>query len=495
MKVTTERLENCQVKVIIEMDAADIDKKVRQTARKLSRMYNVPGYRRGKAPYHAVVRVFGREAVQQQALEDFGQDLYEEALEEIEYEPFQVGDLEDVEWEPFRMTVLLPIQPEVELGDYRAVRVPFGPEPVTDEDVARRLENFQDQNTQWVPVDRPAAMGDQVVLDLKGTAGDDLIMSNEEHEMVLGVEPRFPMPGFHDEIVGMSAGEKKTFVLTVPEEDDGADIADQEAEIEVHLHTVREEDRPLLDDELATMVGDYDSLDDLKAAIREEMEMQALQKAESEYLDSVLEAMIEAAVKIEYPDQAVDREADLVLGQMERNLATSGMQLDTYLGMVGKTRESYRQDLRPSAEERLQKRLVLTEIARLEGIVADPDEVDAEIERLREVMGDDAEQMQEMFDSPEWHESVAEDLVMAQTQERVTLIGKGEAPPLEGEKEAVTEPPEEGAVSEAPEEAVEAEADDETAASATAEAEEPEASQEAEEKAATEAAGDSAVVD
>jgi trigger factor len=293
----------------------------------------------------------------------------------------------------------------------------------------------------------------------------------------------------------MSAGEKKTFVLTVPEEDDGADIADQEAEIEVHLHTVREEDRPLLDDELATMVGDYDSLDDLKAAIREEMEMQALQKAESEYLDSVLEAMIEAAVKIEYPDQAVDREADLVLGQMERNLATSGMQLDTYLGMVGKTRESYRQDLRPSAEERLQKRLVLTEIARLEGIVADPDEVDAEIERLREVMGDDAEQMQEMFDSPEWHESVAEDLVMAQTQERVTLIGKGEAPPLEGEKEAVTEPPEEGAVSEAPEEAVEAEADDETAASATAEAEEPEASQEAEEKAATEAADDSAVTD
>ncbi len=503
MKVTTERLENCQVKVIVEMDAADIDKKVRQTARKLSRTYNIPGYRRGKAPYHAVVRVFGREAVQQQALEDFGQDLYEEALEEIEYEPFQVGELEDVEWEPFRMTILLPIQPEVELGEYRAVRVPFGPEPVTDEDVTRRLEELQDQNAQWVPVDRPAAMGDQVVLDLKGTAGDELIMSNEGHEMVLGVEPRFPMPGFHDEIVGMSPGEKKTFVLTVPEEDDDPDISGQETEIEVHLHTVREEDRPPLDDELATMVGDYDSLDDLKVAIREEMETQALQKAESEYLDKVLEAMIEAAVKIEYPDQAVDREADLVLGQMERNLATSGMQLDTYLGMVGKTRESYRQDLRPSAEERLQKRLVLTEIAQLEGIEADPDEVDAEIDRLREAMGDDAEQMQEMFDSPEWHESMAEDLVMAQVQERVTLIGKGEAPPLEGEEEAEAETPDEGTVSEAPEEAVEAEADDEAVASAVAEAEaevpqeaeQPEAGQEAEEDAAAETALDEIVDD
>lgn len=479
MKVTTERLENCQVKVIVEMDAADIDKKVRQTARNLSRMYNIPGYRRGKAPYHAVVRVFGREAVQQQGLEDFGQDLYDEALEEIEYEPYEVGELQDVEWDPFRMTVLLPIQPEVELGDYRVVRVPFGPEPVTDEDVARRLEELQDQNAQWVPVERPAAMGDEVVLDMEGRAGDELIMSNEGHEMVLGVEPTYPLPGFHDEIVGMSAGEDKAFVLTVPEEDYEEDVAGQEAGISVHLHTVREEDRPPLDDELAMMVGDYDSLDDLTAAIREEMETQALQQAESEYLDKVLEAMIEAAAKVEYPAQAVDREADLVMGQMERNLAASGMQLDTYLGLVGKTRESYRQELRPSAEERLQKRLVLTKVARLEGLEADPDKVDAEIDRLREVMGDEAEQMQEMLDSPEWRESVAEDLVMAQVQERVTLIGKGEAPPLEGE-EAEAETPDQGAVSEAPEEAVEEEADEEAAAETDAEVEAPEKAEEAE---------------
>jgi FKBP-type peptidyl-prolyl cis-trans isomerase (trigger factor) len=227
------------------------------------------------------------------------------------------------------------------------------------------------------------------------------------------------------------------------------------------------------------MVGDYDSLDDLTAAIREEMETQALQQAESEYLDKVLEAMIEAAAKVEYPAQAVDREADLVMGQMERNLAASGMQLDTYLGLVGKTRESYRQELRPSAEERLQKRLVLTKVARLEGLEADPDKVDAEIDRLREVMGDEAEQMQEMLDSPEWRESVAEDLVMAQVQERVTLIGKGEAPPLEGE-EAEAETPDQGAVSEAPEEAVEEEADEEAAAETDAEVEAPEKAEEAE---------------
>jgi len=116
MKVTTERLENCQVRVVIELEQDEIDKKLRQTARQISRQFNLPGYRRGKAPFHAVVRIVGREAVQQQALEDSGDELYEEALKEIEYEPFQSGELESVEWDPFRMTVLLPIPPEVDLS-------------------------------------------------------------------------------------------------------------------------------------------------------------------------------------------------------------------------------------------------------------------------------------------------------------------------------------------------------------------------------------------
>jgi trigger factor len=448
MNVTTERLEDCQVNVIVEMDAADIEKELRQTARKLSRSYNIPGYRRGKAPYHAVVRVFGKEVIQQQFMEDRGQDLYEKALEQVEYEPYQVGELQDVEWDPFRMTVLLPIEPELELGDYHAVRVPHEPEPVTDEDIEARLHEFQEEHSQWVPTERAAAMGDQVVLDMEGRVGDKPIMGNEEHEMILGIDPQLPMPGFHDEIVDMSAGDEKQFVLIVPEEDYEQDVAGQEAEITVRLHTVREEDRPALDDDLAMMVGDYDSLDDLTEAIREEMETRALQQAESEYLDKVLDAAIQAAVRIEYPPQAVDREVDLVLSQMERNLASSGMQLDTYLGLVGQTQEAYRRDLREPAQDRLQKRLVLTEIARQEGLEATPEEVDAEIERLLESVGEGAEQMREMLESPEGRESLASDLVMTRVQELMTQVGKGEVVSLGkefAESEAEDSPEAEGA--------------------------------------------------
>jgi trigger factor len=175
------------------------------------------------------------------------------------------------------------------------------------------------------------------------------------------------------------------------------------------------------------MVGDYESLEHLRQAIREEMETRALQQAEEEYLDKVLEAVLEAAERIEYPPQAVERELDLIMDRMERSLASSGMELDTYLQLVGQTRETYRQDLRDSAEDRLRKRLVLNEVARQESLEAGSEDVDAEIERVLETMGDDAEGMREVLDSPAGRESLASDLVMARAQELMTKIGKGEA--------------------------------------------------------------------
>jgi trigger factor len=437
MQVTTERLENCQVNVIIELDAAEADKRLRQTAREISRQFNVPGYRRGKAPFAAVVRVLGREAVQQQAIEDWGQELYEEAIKEIEFEPYQVGELQEVEWDPFRMTVLLPIPPELDLGDYRSVRAAYEVEEITEERIDAYLAEVQQEHTQWVPVQRQAALGDQVVLDMHGMAGEVEVMSNQEHEMLLEADVSHPLPGFHEEVVGMSLGDEKTFSLTVPEEDENTEAAGQEATITVRLHSVKERDVPDLDDDLAMMVGDYDTLEDLKAGVREQMETEALQRAEREYLDKALDAFIEAATKVEYPPQAVDREVELALSQMENNLAASGIQLDTYLRMLGKTRQSYSQELRPTAEERLKRRLVLGEIAKAENLQVGDEEIEAEIARMIEMMGPEAEQMRETFNSAGARFMVADDLITSKAQERTIEIAKGEAPPLEPRPDAV----------------------------------------------------------
>ena len=438
MKVTTERLDNCQVNVIVELDAAEIDKKMRETARKLSRQFAIPGYRKGKAPFYAVVRTFGREALQQQVLDEFGNQWYEQALEQIDYEPYDIGQLEEVEWDPFRMIVRLPIEPEVDLGDYRSVRVPFETPEITEEQVAEVLAEYQEQFSTWVPVERPAALGDQVVLDMRGVVGETEVMNNEEYEMVLEAGAGYPLPGFHEQIVGLSAGEEKTFTLTMPTEGEDPAVAGQEATITVKLHSVKEKDVPPLDDDLAMMVGDYDTLDELKAATRENLAAKAQQAARSEYGERVLEAIIEGA-RIEYPPQAVDREVEASLEQMDQSLASSGITLERFLALMGKTREAYKQELRPSAEVRLKKRLALLHLAQAEGLAVEDDEIEAAIEQFSRSVGDQTGQVRQALSTPQGRASITNDLLIGQAMERVIQIGLGEAPPLEEPEEAEPE--------------------------------------------------------
>jgi trigger factor len=239
-----------------------------------------------------------------------------------------------------------------------------------------------------------------------------------------------PLPGFHEQIVAMSAKEDKNFVLNVPEDFPEAGLAGQQATVQVHLHAVKQQDLPPLDDELAIMVGDYDTLEALKAGARERLEADALQAAQTEYLEKALDAFVLAAPKIEYPPQAVDREVEMALQRMQSNLASSGIQFDMFLRMIGRSREAYQQELRPSAEERLKKRLVLESLARAEQLQVTPEEVEAELERMRTLFGSEAEEMMRTLHTPGGRLVVYGDLLTTKAQERAIQIAKGEAPPI-----------------------------------------------------------------
>ncbi len=463
MKVTSERLENCQVRVTVELEPAEIEAKLRQTARQVSNKYTVPGYRKGKAPYAAVLRMFGRELLQQQALEDFGDELYEQALEQIEYEAYEPGELEKVEWDPFHMEILVPIRPELDLGDYRAIRLSAEPKAVTDEDVERYLEELRQQHAQWVPVERPAAYDDRVVLDIEGRADGEVVLGNQGRELILSDGAHYPVLGFHEQIVGMSPGEEKTFVLTYPEDEPREDLAGQEVTFDVRLVTVNEQDIPPLDDDLALMVGDYQDLDALRASVHQKLEEEARQQAEGDFPERVLEAIIEQAPKIEFPPRVVDKELDVMLEQMENNLAARGLRLDAYLAMVGQTRDGYKQGLRPSATERVRRNLVMTEIVQLEGLKVEGEELQAELDRLAASPEFQTDELQELLATPGARVSVLGDMLVARARERIAQIARGEAPPLETPSD--TEPAGED------ETVAEAAAEDERVAEAAAEGE------------------------
>ncbi|HNS52947.1 MAG TPA: trigger factor [Anaerolineae bacterium] len=452
MRVTTERLEHCQVNVIVELEAAEVDEKLRESARKISKKFNVPGYRRGHAPFAAVLRAFGRAAVQEQALEDFGQEWYDEALKQVEDEPYQAGELRDVEWDPFRMTVLLPLMPQVELGDYRSVRLPFEPKPVADEQMEKRLKEVQDAHAQWVPVDRPAAIGDLVVLDWAATIAGTEVAKHEGDEVILREKATLPLSGFAEAIAGMSADETRTFELTYPARYEDEKLAGKQATFVAHVHAVKEKELLPIDDDLALVVGDYDSLAGLQAAIRQQLEAEAVDAARPDYLDNLLQAMVDQAVTIDYPPQAVERESDRAMSRMEHDLEGAGIQMDKYLQMVGKTREAYKADFRPAAEVRLKKRLVLDEVAAREGLVVTEDEVEAEIENLLERLDEGDEALHQAITGAEGRLSVAEDILTTKAQHRIIAIGMGEAPPLpepEAEPEAAEAAPVEAAEAEA----------------------------------------------
>ncbi|MBN1137906.1 MAG: trigger factor, partial [Anaerolineae bacterium] len=349
------------------------------------------------------------------------------------------GELEKVEWDPFRLEILVPIMPEIDLGDYRSVRATPEPKPVADDAVDRYLEDLRQQHTQWISVERPAALGDHVVVDIEGRAGDQVVQNNQGRELTLDAASFYPLPGFHQQVAGMSPGEEKQFALAYPDDDPRKDLAGREATFTVKLVAINEPDVPALDDELAQMVGDYSTLADLRAAALENLEEEARQAAEAELPDKALDAMIAAAARIEYPPQAVDKEIDSMLEDMEQNLSTRGIKLDTFLGMMKKTREAYRQELRPAAEERLRHVLALGEAIKREGLKVEEAEVEARVQELKAQEGFESEEVQKLLDSPATRVGLANDLLVAKIRDRIAQIARGEAPPLEVDAEAPAE--------------------------------------------------------
>jgi len=431
MKVTTEELPDRQLLLTIEVEEKRAQQALQQAARRLSRRIRIPGFRPGKAPYHLVARLVGEERLRAEAFDIIGDQLYTEALEEAKVEPYAQGTLQDVRWDPLTFSVIIPLPPLVELGDYRSLRVPMEPILVTDEEVDEALEELRARYAEWVPVDRPAAFGDMVIMDIKGTVGEEEILSHQNWQRVLQADSGGSLPGFDTALVGLRVGESHAFDLTYPEE---AHVrwAGQTAHFEVTLHGVKAKELPPLDDEFARTVSEYETLEALREAIREDLRAQ--RAAESGYEGKVLDALIEQA-RIEFPPLMLEKEVDDLLQEHDRLLRQQGMPLDEYLRLRGKNREEYREEIRPQAEQRLKRRLALAEFAEQEGLDVEEAEIDEEIERrVARQSGDTAERLEEVLSGPGGRRIVRAELLTQKALHRLVAIAKGELETIADER-------------------------------------------------------------
>jgi trigger factor len=445
LKVTTERQENCIVQLTISVDERTEHDYLRRAARALSRNYRLPGFRPGKAPYSVVVRRLGIDTVHAQVVEQYGDRIFEEGLEESGLEPAAQASLEEITWDPLTLHLKVPVGPQVHLGDYRDMRIPWEESEISDEDLDEELLRLQKEQSEWRPDDRPAELGDQVVLDITGKVQDDIVLENTAREMILNADSPYPIPGFAEAVVGMKPGETREFDLTYPEDHYNAEIAGQEAHFEVRLNEIRVEVLPLLDDEFAMSVGDYDDLEDLKTQVRQSLQENAERNAEQAYEEKMWEALFETA-NIEYPQIYVDREVESIKQQFGQQLQSQGMDLDSYFQLTNSTEEAWATQMRPSAEDRLKHNLILAEVIKQETLQAEEEEIETQINELLESLGEQADEIRETLSSPMGKMRIAEDLMIQKALDKLKAIARGQEPTeeaesslAEGEEEA-TEP-------------------------------------------------------
>ncbi len=463
MKVTTETRENCEVAVTIEVGADTVQEQMQKAARKLARRGRIPGYRKGKAPYHAVLRHYGEEVVFEEMLDDFMQVAYRRALDEADIHPYAPGRLVDVQRDPLTLKLEVPLPPKVDLGDYRQIRKKLPRVTVSGKKVDEALEKIRQEQATWEPVERPVQEEDMVSVTFTGEVeGRVVFEEKEDFPLLVGKPYGEPLPGFTSKLVGSSAGDELEFTLPFPSDDPREELAGKECAFKVRIETVRALDIPPLDDDLAKMLGDYDDLKALRASVRESIREEEKRRVREELANDMLDAIVEQSTVL-YPPIVLEDELDDMVRDMERQLERQGQDLDTYLELAGQTLDEFRASLKPRAEQNLQRSLVLTQLVQDEKVEVSPEEWEEEYKRLVDLYLAAGVPL-EVLEGEAFRNKVYMDLKVEKAKERLIEIATGKAPPLPQEEEESA--PEGDALEQQADEPAGEEGDEETAASA-----------------------------
>jgi len=379
LKLEKSILEDHQAQVVVEVDPDRVQAARRRAARKLASRGKIPGFRPGKAPYDVIVRYYGDAAVYEQAVDLLVDEVYPEMLKEAGIEPSAPGSLEKVEGdETPTFTFKVPLSPEVTLGDYRSIHAAYEFQTPGPERLEEALNELRQVYATTATVERPAADGDYVIIDIKSENKE--LNRVDLPIMIRTAEQReeFPFPGFSRELVGLNSGDSKSLHHDFPEDAPLTALAGKAADLEATVKTVRSVTLPPLNDEFAKLVGKYESLDALKAALAKEIEGRARSDYDDTYYAALVDQLRIGAV-IKYAPQTLEHEAEHVVNDMRRRLAQQGLDLETYYKMRNTSAAQFlEEEARPVAKKRLERSLILDEVARAEKIEVDNEALDEE---------------------------------------------------------------------------------------------------------------------
>jgi len=386
--VTTElvKKENNVVTLKFKVDAETFEKGLVKAYNKTKKQFNIPGFRKGKAPRKLIEKMYGEGVFYDEAINFVFPDAYENALKEQSVEPVDRANLEDfIVEDGAEFVVSVIVKPEVKLGEYKGVSAEKSVANVEDAQVEEEIKKLQEKNARIIEVeDRDIKENDIVTIDYKGFIEDEAFEGGEAqgHELTIGSK-QF-IEGFEEQLIGKKAGEDVTVEVSFPEDYHAEDLKGKPARFEVKIHEIKEKELPELDDEFAKDVSEFDTLDELKADTKSTLLKQAENKAEGENKDKVIGQIVEAC-EIDVPEVMIENQIDMEIRNFEQSLQYQGLNLDTYLMYTGTTREAMREQLKENAEKAVRTDLVLSEIKKVEKIEASEEELEAELTRMAEM--------------------------------------------------------------------------------------------------------------
>ena len=413
MKSTFISKEKNEVKFKMEFTAEEFEDAIVKVYQKQKDNFQIDGFRKGKAPRSLIEKRYGETIFFDDAINNLFSLNYPLAMDEldlnvIDYPKTEMSQIK--KGEGFDITVTVEVYPEFEVKDYKGVEIDRVPAEVTDEDVDKEISNMADRNSRMVEVDRPAQDGDTVLIDYAGFVGDEQFEGGTAERYPLKLGSGSFIPGFEDQLIGASKDEEVEVKVTFPEEYHSEELAGKEAIFKCKVHEIKEKEVPAIDDDFVKDVSEFDTLDELKASKKEELQKAADARAEDQMKNSVIEKIFEAN-DIDVPNAMVEEEINSSLQQFDQQLRVQGMDLNTYIQYMGEDMESFRENIREDAFKKTKTRMLVAKIVDQEEFEVSEDEIKEYLEDMAKQYGMEVDKLVEAI-GPQNIETVSGDLKM-----------------------------------------------------------------------------------
>ena len=387
MQVKVENMEKNVVQLEIEVDAAKFEAGMQKSFAKNANKFNIPGFRKGKAPRHMVEKFYGDQVLYEDAINIVCPEAYDEAVEANDIHP--VGrpeiDIKEIgKGKNLVFTATVTVKPEVELGEYVGVEVQKALSLVTDEDVEKELEKTSEKNARLITIeDRGVQSGDTAVIDFEGFIDEVAFEGGKgiDHNLVIG-SGTF-IPGFEEQLIGTSIGDELDVNVSFPEDYGKAELAGKPALFKVKVKEIKVKELPVPDDEFAKDVSEFDTLEEYKADIRNKLVERAEHKAQHENEDNVIEKIVENAV-VDVPDVMVEKRVDDLVYDFSMRLRYQGLDLQKYIEIMGMDMKTFREQFSKRAGQEVKTQLVIEKVGKVENIRLSDADLEEEIKKLAE---------------------------------------------------------------------------------------------------------------